>query len=285
MNNCEGCDLDSRSEAGLCRVQLASDGLPIMCVGAWAENKHYYLNRYCDMFAVGTKNKWPRRYYIDLFSGPGLAINRETGQEADGSPLIALLRPFTDFVFVEANPESLEALKMRVKPLLDGRHVNFILGDANDTLSDIVKNVRQQGSLSLVFADPFTVQLKMRTVQWLANHFRADILLHFPYGTYLRRVLTLTNLGEETITAIDEFFGDTEWHKLRSLRPNPHAYLELYEDKLHELGYMTGDNYPRMANSRNATLYYLVLASKDELALKFWKSANEIGPEGQRTLF
>jgi len=48
---------------------------------------------------------------------------------------------------------------------------------------------------------------------------------------------------------------------------------------------MTGDNYPRMANSRNATLYYLVLASKDELALKFWKSANEIGPEGQRTLF
>ncbi|MBE0448306.1 MAG: hypothetical protein IBX64_09460 [Actinobacteria bacterium] len=51
-------------------MQIASDGLPAMDIGAWSENKHYYLDRYCYMFAVGTKNKWPRRYYIDLFSGP-----------------------------------------------------------------------------------------------------------------------------------------------------------------------------------------------------------------------
>jgi len=65
-------------------VQLASDGLPAMDVGAWAENKHYYLGRYCDMFAVGMSKKWPRRYYIDLFSGSGIGINRETGQESQG---------------------------------------------------------------------------------------------------------------------------------------------------------------------------------------------------------
>lgn len=56
-------------EAGIL-MQIASDGLPAMDIGAWSENKHYYLDRYCYMFAVGTKNKWPRRYYIDLFSGP-----------------------------------------------------------------------------------------------------------------------------------------------------------------------------------------------------------------------
>jgi len=268
-------------------VQLASDGLPAMDVGAWAENKHYYLGRYCDMFAVGMSKKWPRRYYIDLFSGSGIGINRETGQESQGSPLIALARPFTNFVFVEENPEKLEALKARTEPLLNGRHTEYMLGDANAIFSDIVKNVQQRGSLSLVFADPYTIQLKMRTVKWFSEHFRADLLIHFPYGTFLQRVIpqTQTEMSEETLIKLNEFFGDEEWQKLRARRPNARVYLDLYKAKLREFGYTIGDNYPRMVNSKRATLYYLVLASKNELALKFWKSTNEIGPDGQRSLF
>ncbi|MDP2211544.1 MAG: three-Cys-motif partner protein TcmP [Candidatus Aquicultor sp.] len=268
-------------------MQLASDGLPAMDVGAWAENKHYYLNRYCDMFAVGTSKKWPQRYYIDLFSGPGIGINRETGQESPGSPLIALAHPFTNFVFVEANSESLDALKVRTEPLLNGRHAEYILGDANDVFSDIVRNVQQQGSLSLIFVDAYTIQLKMRTMQWFSDHFRTDLLIHFPYGTFLQRVIpqTQTEMTETTITELNEFFGGTEWQELRGRKPNPRVYLNLYEAKLRELGYMIGDNYPRMANIKNATLYYLVLASKNELALKFWKNTNEIDPDGQRALF
>nr|MBE0449055.1 three-Cys-motif partner protein TcmP [Actinomycetota bacterium] len=268
-------------------MQLASDGLPAMDVGAWAENKHYYLNRYCSMFAVGTSKKWSRRYYIDLFSGPGIGINRETGQESPGSPLIALANPFTDFIFVEADPENFEALKVRTEPLLNGRHAEYILGDANAVFSEIVKNVQQQGSLSLIFADPYTIQLKMRTVQWFSENFRADLLIHFPYGTFLQRVIPQihTEMTEETLMELNEFFGGTGWQELRAHKPNPRVYLDLYEARLRELGYMIGDNYPRMVNSKNATLYYLVLASKNELALKFWKITNEIDPYGQRTLF
>jgi len=287
MGSCQGCDYERNTIAGLCQVKSASDGLPAMCIGAWAEDKHFYLDKYCHMFAVGTSKKWPKRYYIDLFSGPGRAINRETEQESDGSPLIALSHPFTDFIFVEANPESFEALKVRTEPLLAGRQATYILGDANDVLSDIVKSVQQQGSLSLVFADPFTIQLKMRTIKWFAEHFRADLLLHFPYGTYLQRVLpqSQTELSEKSLVALDEFFGSTDWRGLRTHKPNPRKYLDLYESKLHELGYKTGNNYPSMKNSRNATLYYLVLASRNQLALDFWKKVNEIGPDGQRTLF
>lgn len=267
-------------------MQPASDGLPAIDIGAWAENKHYYLNRYCDMFAVGTSKKWSQRYYIDLFSGPGIGINRETGQESSGSPIIALAHPFTNFVFVEANPENLEALKVRTEPLLDGRHAEYILGDANAIISDIVRNV-QRDSLSLVFADPYTIQLKMRTIQWFSDHFRADLLIHFPYGTFLQRVIpqTQTEMTEGKLTELNEFFGGIEWQELRGHKPNPRVYLDLYEAKLRELGYLIGDNYPRMANIKNATLYYLVLASKNALALKFWKNTNEIDPGGQRTLF
>ncbi|MDI6816935.1 MAG: three-Cys-motif partner protein TcmP, partial [Actinomycetota bacterium] len=194
---------------------------------------------------------------------------------------------FTHFVFVEADPANLEALKARTEPLLKGRHAKYILGDVNAVLQDITTTVPQKGALSLIFADPYTIQLKMQTIQWLSGHLRVDWLIHFPYGTHLQRVLpqTQTEMTKDTQTALDEFFGGKDWRKLRARRPNPRSYLDLYEGKLLELEYMIGDNYPRITNSKNSTLYYLVLASKSELALKFWKSVNEIGPEGQRTLF
>jgi hypothetical protein len=37
-------------------------------------------------------------------AGPGLCKIRDTGQEMDGSPLIALKHPFTDYTFVENHP-------------------------------------------------------------------------------------------------------------------------------------------------------------------------------------
>jgi three-Cys-motif partner protein len=70
---------------------LGSDGLPIRDSGIWAKEKLHYLEDYLNIFFFGMRKKWPGKlYYIDLFSGPGLCRIRETGEELDGSPLIAL---------------------------------------------------------------------------------------------------------------------------------------------------------------------------------------------------
>jgi three-Cys-motif partner protein len=82
-----------------------SDGLTIRSSGIWTEEKLYYLEHYLDIFCVGMHKKWPGKlYYVDLFSGPGRCHIRETGEEIDGSPLIALKFNFAKYFFFEADP-------------------------------------------------------------------------------------------------------------------------------------------------------------------------------------
>src|SRR5687767_4842370 len=68
------------------------DGLPLACVGGWAEQKHARIRKYVDisravrrMFLEGKGGAT----YIDLFCGPGRARVRETTRIIDGSALVA----------------------------------------------------------------------------------------------------------------------------------------------------------------------------------------------------
>jgi three-Cys-motif partner protein len=285
MNICSNCNGKNRDAAGLCEKELGSDGLPVLCVGPWAEKKHHYLESYCHISSDGMKNRWGRRFYIDLFSGPGLCRNKESSEEIDGSPLIALSKNFTDFIFIESNRKSLDVLKSRVSARTDKRSIKYIAEDANVIIDEIISIVPQQDALVLLFADPFNVHLKMSSLQKLTEKLRTDLLLHFPWGTYLQRVVSLMpDLKDETKQTIDEFFGTTDWRNL-SHSTGVIEYIRLYENQLRKLGYLIGNNYPRMENSRKSTLYYLVFASKHQRGIEFWGKVNKIEFGGQRTLF
>lgn len=149
---------------------MGTDGLPVSCVGPWAQDKHDYLKRYCDIFATGMKNRWPHRYFLDLFSGPGLSRSNDTGIELDGSPLVALEEHnFTDYVFVESNAEAAYTLRTRVGERISGRSVSFVQGDVNEKIDDLIAQVTNRGSLCLAFVDPFTIQVSMATLAKLAG--------------------------------------------------------------------------------------------------------------------
>lgn len=94
-----------------------SDGYASMKVGAWAKEKLFYIQRYCDIFNKGMKAHWGTRVYIDLFAGAGKCIIEETGEEIDGSALIALKSevPFTHYFFNDAGTQAISALKGRAK--------------------------------------------------------------------------------------------------------------------------------------------------------------------------
>src|SRR5438876_3568526 len=59
----------------------ARDGLPARQTGEWTEEKLFYVGRYIDIFTRAMKQKWSRRVYIDLFSGPGKCIIEGTAKE------------------------------------------------------------------------------------------------------------------------------------------------------------------------------------------------------------
>lgn len=71
---------------------LDDDALPLDEVGAWAKEKHERLRKYVDI-SRSVRRKWVQgsggATFIDLYSGSGRAIIRDTGEKIDGSPLVA----------------------------------------------------------------------------------------------------------------------------------------------------------------------------------------------------
>jgi hypothetical protein len=94
----------------------STDGLPIRDSGPWVDTKHRLLAYYADMFATGMKFKWKSRVYLELFSGPGKCVIRDTGKEELGSPLQVIGHEFTKFIFTEMSVSAAEALAERLEP-------------------------------------------------------------------------------------------------------------------------------------------------------------------------
>lgn len=269
---------------GNCTVP-APDGLPVQCVGAWAADKHYYLRQYIEATrAVRTGYLPPKgrggAAFIDLFSGPGKARERETGTIQDGSPLVALehtAAPFNRLVFCDMEADNLRALRQRTSS--DAERVVIVPGDCNEKIDTIASHVPEHG-LNVALIDPFSLRaLKFATIERLASFKRMDLIVHFPTADIKR------NLGqnESTRQALNEALGTTEWGEKISSSTDVGTLIDVFKAQLSRLGYLSQQVRSQpIKNSQNVPLYYLVYASKSDRGDKIWQSITKNTPSGQR---
>ena len=130
---------------GNCTVP-GPDGLPVQCVGPWAEDKHDYVQRFIEA-SRGARTKYltpkGRRpaggaAYIELFAGPGMARVSATGDIIDGSPLVAAKHaeaPFTRLIFADKEQENIDALDARLTAL--SRRAQLFCGDSNKLIGEL----------------------------------------------------------------------------------------------------------------------------------------------------
>lgn len=278
-------------------LQPQDDGLLMRESGPWVVEKLDYLKRYIDVFETSMRKKWPRRHYIDLFAGPGKCVCRRTGVVHLGSPLLALTtkHPFTDYTFVDSNPENITALQERCDALSARVHIQFVVDDANQVAEEIAQRIRRVPSLNLAFLDPDGLELRWETVATLAKIERLDLFIHYSQMGLTRAMPQAYRAEEET--TVDLFFGDWEWRRIYGeYRRKEESFLhrqlmDHYKGKLKELGYK--ETYrddevgaePLMRNEKNAPLYRLLFASKHPLGLKFWEKVISRDAHGQRRLF
>jgi spore photoproduct lyase len=288
---CKGCDYERNAPNGICAIKKASDGYDIRCVGSWAEDKYFYIGRYLDIFSTAMKNKW-ELYYIDLFAGCGKCRVRDSGEEIDGSALMSLnIRfPFKKYLFVDSNPEALDALKERIKGsgLLD--RVKLLLGDCNEEVEEIIREIPQRGCLCLAFVDPTGLQVKFETIKKLTEERRIDLIITFPEGMAIKRNLDKFLRQEHSL--LDDFMGDASWREqyrkeLVALNPfeRNRRFVELYREKLNTIRYLkvkSADEVLIRSSAKKLPLYYLLFASKHPLGHQFWSKIGEIEPSGQQ---
>lgn len=288
-------------------LEPEDDGLPIREFGPWVTEKLDYLNRYIEIFENSMRAKpWRRRHYIDLFSGSGKCRLSTTGVVHLGSPLIALrcTHPFTDYFFVDSNPENITALQERCDSSPVHDRVECKVDDGNVIVTEVADRILSVdrefhrgtwSSLNLAFLDPDGLELHWETVATLAKVKRMDLIIHYSQMGLTR------NMGQwfqsDTDTPADKFFGGRDWRRIfekyqnRQIQFIHRKLMDHYKEKLQDLGYQevfrddeVGDE-PLIRNARtNAPLYRLLFVSKSPLGQKFWREVTRRNVQGQAHL-
>lgn len=263
------------------QLALARDGLVARVSGPWAADKLHYVEHYQGIFANGMKGKWGSLGYVDLMAGPGRCLDRHTRDEYDGSPVRSLSAPFTHRVFVELDAECAAALRSRV-----GDPSLVIQGNCNDPA--VIEQVRDRipsNALTLVFIDNLGLNCTFDTIAALTADRRMDLILTVMTSDFQRNALSGRDPARFTA-----FFGSDEWLRVAALSPRMSdvaaVLLDHYGDRISSLGYPHICPARRvMKNSKQASLYRLLLATRHARGEEFFRKIERISFQGQREMF
>jgi three-Cys-motif partner protein len=269
-------------------IRVASDGLPARVVKQHTLEKFDRHRKYCATFNTGMKNLWRRnRGYLELFAGPGLAIDEETGDEVEGCPLLAasMRRPgFNRLAFVERDEELALSLRerLRTRGLSDDR-ARVFPGDANDPdiLAAAVAFLPNPG-LVFAFIDPEDINNEWLALEFLARrrYPRLDFLINLPVNAIERAV------GRGHLEPIIRVVGHDRWVPAVKRGEDIAAVIRAaYTDQLESLHFEVVRDKQITITGTARNIYDLFFASRHPRAGKFWDEIEKIEASGQRSLF
>jgi three-Cys-motif partner protein len=253
-----------------------ADSLPVMKVGPWSEDKHVALSRYIDA-AREARVKWPYASFIDLFSGPGRVLNRESSVISDGGVLSAWRMserggaPFNEIFIADADAKSVEACAARLRGA--GAKVQAYVGSASKTV-DLVLGKLPRG-LHFAFLDPFNIEhLDFEIIRKLAARPNIDLLIHFSVMDVQRNIGGDFNLASSRLDAAAPGWRSNLRLKEVPKREQVGAYLEYWESLVTDLTRMqVARSKPLFVNMNKGPLYRLIHLARHPLATKLWNTA------------
>jgi three-Cys-motif partner protein len=269
-----------------------TDGLPVRDSGPWAKEKLYYVERYMSIFNGGMKYHWPQRAYVDLMAGPGRCVEREAGEEFDGSPILATQSEpqFSTVILVESDDKAATALTTRTAAAADRRKVIRRDCNATATITEVRHVVGRM--LTLCFIDNLGLNVTLATIRSLSEGNRPiDFLVTVQVNDLTRNMDTALSSADGD--RFDAFFGSPQWREVIrrfdrgeiAVADRAAALCNFYGEQLAGLGYGYVEQLHRlMKNTRNAPLYRLLLASRHPRGAEFFRKIAAIEYGGQRNL-
>lgn len=278
----------------LCDRVPQDDGLPCRDVGAWTEDKLFYWNRYIEITTkamVGNPNWRGGIVYVDLFGGPGVCVNRDSGKRMPGSPLLAAWapKPFSNILICEKLKTLVDACRKRLAAQNASDRSKVFAGDCNKIIGEIVADIPER-SLTLAFVDPEGLHVHFETLHQLTQNRRVDLLVLFAdYMDILRNVES--TYFHQRKSKLDKFLGpESNWRELWNKLPNhgPQSVCNLFADiyisnlRKH-LEYQVFSQ--SIMKSSRSPLYRLIYACKHRRGEDFWNKITQTDRSGQMKLF
>jgi three-Cys-motif partner protein len=287
---------------------LAQDGLRARDNGPWGRQKLSYIDAFAPPALLATERK-RSRWYVDLFAGPGMNVERGSGAEFRGSPLRALFlhaknRPdlhFTDAVFVNYMRRDHDALLARVDRAYDlggcvipRDRILVINADANDYLPELFRRIHPEAYV-FAFADieaprqwPWTSVRALRE----QGHRSVDLYTLFPLDMAIVRLCAYRESERRRLERrLTEYFGTDEWKQFADLRTDAQSQAlrngltELYLRQLKTL-WSHAEVKEDVKRTRRHALYKMLFASNHPAGerLSRWYGKGE-DTSGQLDLF
>ncbi len=271
------------------------DGLNTPEVGAWAKTKYSKIGYYSSLFASSMKNKWDYRVYIDLFAGAGKSRISDSTEIVPASPLIALniKDPFDHYVFCEQDQNYLNDLQKRVEEFFPENISDFIPGDVNENISNILNKLPQFSSefkgLTFCFIDPCKMgTLNFDTIKQITSKLYVDLLVLIP--SYMDINRNKKHYTKEDDSRLDNYLGTKAWRdRWPSIEKHGISFGEFVAEEfcmqIQNLNYIYEGpedmEIVKMDTSPRLPLYHLAFFSKNPLGLKFWRETKQnTNPQG-----
>jgi three-Cys-motif partner protein len=165
--------------------------------------------------------------------------------------------------------------------------------DANSALKTwLASAIDWKRHRAIVFLDPFGMQVPWSTVEMLATTKAVEVIVNFPLGMAIQRLLTKSGtIPQGWQISLDTFFGSPEWRELayeeeqdllgptiRKAEGSGKKLLEWYRGRLREtFGHVSTARL--IKNNRGNPLYFLIWAGPNVTGLK---GAEHILSKGER---
>jgi three-Cys-motif partner protein len=251
-------------------------------IGEWSERKIRIVSKYAAAYSkILASQKYLKHYYIDGFTGGGMAVRKETGEavETTARRILDIEPPFVGYHLVDFDSAKAQAMKLACarRP-----QATAYCDDANAILPTIFGKIRYTDfQRALCFLDPYGIMLSWNVVKAAAANRALEAFIHFPTGDVQRNVLR----HDQATVSIDEanrmtqMWGDESWRTAgyydqpnlfgsEQVKEEIGVVIKAFSDRLKAAGFTYVSEALPMRNSSNVILYHLIFATHHPTALK-----------------
>jgi three-Cys-motif partner protein len=266
------------------------DKLIVSEVGPWTTEKHDRIRKYIDASSRARSKFLPPKgagaTYIELYSGAGRSLIRDTKTIIDGSPIVAFKAAsasgarFSDLHLADLDARNSDAVVQRIDAL--GGAANTYVGPADVTVDAVVGAISPFG-LHLAFLDPFGLgQLPFAIIAKMLRVRRMDMIIHVSLSDLQRNLDDYSQIGDRTLDNFAPGWRDAIDTK-QAMAPLRAALIQYWLNLIRSLGTHPSTGIPLVVGEQNQRLYWLVFVSSNPLGHKLWDDVQNL--TGQKSLF
>jgi three-Cys-motif partner protein len=269
-----------------------SDKLIVGEVGPWATEKHDRLRRYIQA-SHGARAKFlppvgtGGASYIELYSGAGRSLIKDTSQIIDGSALAAYKAAhasghrFSELHLSDLEQQNSDALSKRIRAL--GGAATSYFGDAATVVDLVVSAINPRG-LHLAFLDPFNLaQLPFSIIEKMLKVQRMDMIIHVSLQDLQRNLDEYLRVGDPTLDNFAPGWRDVI-NVRQAIAPLRAALVEYWLAAIQSLGTHPATGIPLIVGEKNQRLYWLVFLSSNPLGQRLWNDVQNLTGQGSLDL-